>query len=72
MPNTVRSPFVSIFNLSRINAKKQRCSWRASSRLGQEIPRHFKYLKIYYRASAAQKKQKLCTMLRNVLIFIHD
>ena len=68
----VRSPFVSVFNLSLINAKQQRCSWRSSSRLeGQNIPRHFSYLKIHYRASAA-KRPMLCTKLRNVLILIYD
>jgi len=70
-PNTVRSPFVSVFILSLINAKQQRCSWRPSSRLeGQDILRHFYYLKIRYRASVA-KRPKLCTKLRNMLIFIY-
>jgi len=71
-PNTVRSPFVSVFILSLINAKQQRCSWRSSSRLeGQEIPCYFYYPKIHYLASTA-KRPKMCTELCNVLICVYE
>jgi hypothetical protein len=71
-PNAARNPFVSVFTLSLINAKKQNYSWRASGRLvAQEIPRHVYCPEVLYHATTATKP-KFYTKLRNVLIFVYD